>query len=60
MAFLHILVSINCNTHNVGGIDAFFAGEPPSLTGEQGRAVLAFTLAAQESARLGRPVKVRE
>jgi predicted dehydrogenase len=41
-------------------IDAFFAGEPPSLTGEQGRAVLAFTLAAQESARQGRPVKVTE
>ena len=38
-------------------IDAFFAGEPPTLTGEQGRAVLAFTLAAQESARLGRPVQ---
>jgi hypothetical protein len=41
-------------------IDAFFAGEPPSLTGEQGRAVLAFTLAAQESARQGRPVNVTE
>jgi predicted dehydrogenase len=37
-------------------IDAYFAGEPPSLTGEQGREVLRFTLAAQESARLGRAV----
>ena len=37
-------------------IDAYFAGEPPSLTGEEGREVLRFALAAQESARLGRAV----
>mgnify|MGYP001818076821 FL=1 len=34
-------------------IDACFAGEPPSLTGEEGREVLRFALAAQESARTG-------
>jgi predicted dehydrogenase len=42
---------------DVPPIDAFFAGESPSLTGEQGRAILAFTLAAQESTRLGQPLK---
>lgn len=40
------------------GIDAFLAGAPPLLTGEQGREVLQFTLAAQESARLGQSVKL--
>ena len=39
-------------------IDAYFAGEPPQLTGEEGREVLRFALAAQESARLGRAVKL--
>lgn len=41
-------------------IDAYFAGEPPSLTGEQGRAVLKFALAAQESARLGQAVEIAQ
>ena len=36
-------------------IDAYFKGEPPSLTGEQGRDILRFALAAQESARTGSP-----
>ncbi len=39
-------------------IDAWFSGEPPQLTGGQGREVLRFALAAQESARLGRSVKL--
>ncbi len=39
-------------------IDAFFAGEPPSLTGDEGREVLRFALAAQESARIGASVKL--
>jgi len=39
-------------------IDAFFAGEPPSLTGEEGRDVLQFALAAQESARIGAAVQL--
>lgn len=39
-------------------IDAYFAGEPPQLTGEDGREVLRFALAAQESARAGRSVKL--
>ncbi len=39
-------------------IDAFFAGEPPSLTGDEGREVLRFALAAQESARIGTSVKL--
>ncbi|MFN3332782.1 MAG: Gfo/Idh/MocA family oxidoreductase, partial [Caldilinea sp.] len=39
-------------------IDAYFAGAAPSLTGEQGREVLRFALAAQESARLGQAVTV--
>lgn len=34
-------------------IDALCSGAPPMLTGEQGREVLAFALAAQESARTG-------
>lgn len=37
-------------------IEAWFKGEPPSLTGEQGREVLRFALAAQESARSGNAV----
>jgi predicted dehydrogenase len=37
-------------------IDAYFAGQPPVLTGEEGREVLRFALAAQESARTGRAV----
>lgn len=39
-------------------IDAYFKGEPPSLTGEQGREILRFALAAQESARTGQSVKL--
>ena len=39
-------------------IDAFFAGEPPQLTGAAGREVLGFALAAQESARSGKAVKI--
>lgn len=39
-------------------IDAYFKGEPPSLTGEQGRDLLRFTLSAQESARLGQAIRV--
>jgi predicted dehydrogenase len=39
-------------------IEAYFKGEPPSLTGEQGRDILRFALAAQESARMGQAVKV--
>ncbi len=37
-------------------IDAYFAGEAPKLTGEEGRDVLRFALAAQESARSGQAV----
>ncbi len=39
-------------------IDAYFAGAPPKLTGEEGREVLRFALAAQESARSGLAVKL--
>jgi len=39
-------------------IEAYFKGEPPSLTGEQGREILRFALAAQESARSGQSVKL--
>ncbi len=39
-------------------IEAYFKGEPPVLTGEQGREVLRFALAAQESARSGQSVKL--
>jgi predicted dehydrogenase len=39
-------------------IDAYFKGEPPSLTGEQGRDILRFALSAQESARTGQSVIV--
>jgi len=34
-------------------IEAYFAGEPPSLTAWEGREILRFALAAQESARTG-------
>ena len=39
-------------------IDAYFAGEPPSLTGVQGREILRFALAAQQSAQSGQSVKL--
>ena len=39
-------------------IDALLAGATPVLTGEQGREILRFALAAQESARLGRAVSL--
>jgi predicted dehydrogenase len=37
-------------------IEAYFKGDPPSLTATEGREVLRFALAAQESARTGRAV----
>jgi predicted dehydrogenase len=40
-------------------IEALLSGAPPYLTGRQGADILRFALAAQESARLGRPVKTR-
>ncbi len=46
---------INSTKHFIG---AYFAGQPPSLTGEEGREVLQFALAAQESARTGAVVKL--
>jgi len=39
-------------------IEAYFKGEPPSLTGEQGRDILRFALAAQESAARGASVRL--
>ena len=39
-------------------IDAFDSGDPPRLTGSEGRAILRFLLAAQESARAGQSVRV--
>ena len=39
-------------------IDAYFKGEPPSLTAEQGREILRFALAAQQSAQSGQSVKL--
>jgi predicted dehydrogenase len=39
-------------------IEAYFRGEPPSLTAWQGREILRFALAAQESARSGRSVRL--
>jgi predicted dehydrogenase len=39
-------------------IDAFDDGVPPHLTGAEGRAILRFLLAAQESARSGQSVRV--
>ena len=46
---------INSTRH---GIDAFLNGTPPVLTGEEGREVLRFALAAQESARTGKAVSL--
>lgn len=40
-------------------IDAYFAGEAPKLTGAEGREVLRFTLAAQESAARGHSVSLK-
>ncbi len=39
-------------------INAYFKGEAPMLTGEQGREVLRLSLAAQESARTGKSVRL--
>ena len=39
-------------------IDAYFAGQSPSLTAWEGREILRFALAAQESARSGQAVKL--
>ena len=39
-------------------IEAYFAGESPSLTAWEGREILRFALAAQQSARTGQPVKL--
>jgi predicted dehydrogenase len=39
-------------------IDAYFAGDPPSLTAWEGREILRFALAAQESARIGQAVRL--
>ena len=39
-------------------INAYFKSEPPSLTGEQGRDILRFALAAQESAKIGQSVRL--
>ncbi len=39
-------------------IDAYFAGDPPSLTAWEGREILRFALAAQESARHGHAVRL--
>ncbi len=46
---------VNCTRHY---IDALRRGEPARLSSEDGRAVLRFGLAAEESARLGRAVDV--
>lgn len=39
-------------------INAFHHGEPPVLTGEQGRDILRFALAAQESAKTGQSIRL--
>jgi predicted dehydrogenase len=39
-------------------IDAYFSSEPPRLTGWEGREILRFALAAQESARTGQSVRL--
>lgn len=41
-------------------IEALRTGGPPHLTGEEGRDILTFTLAAQLSAELGRAVRIDE
>jgi predicted dehydrogenase len=41
-------------------IHAMLSGEAPLLTGEEGRELLRFTLAAQQSARVGHAVRVAE
>ena len=41
-------------------LDVLLDGGTPMLTGEQGREILQFTLAAQRSAREGRAVRVDE
>ncbi|MFN8375888.1 MAG: Gfo/Idh/MocA family oxidoreductase [Anaerolineae bacterium] len=40
-------------------IDAYHKGEVPHLTGEEGREILRFTLAAQESAQTGKSVRLQ-
>jgi predicted dehydrogenase len=39
-------------------IEAYFKGEPPCLTGEQGRDILRWCIAAEESARTGQRVRL--
>jgi hypothetical protein len=39
-------------------VSPHFVGWSPSLTGEQGREILRFALAAQESARIGAAVRL--
>jgi predicted dehydrogenase len=39
-------------------IEAYFKGEPPCLTGEQGRDILRWCLAAEESARTGQRARL--
>ena len=39
-------------------INAYFEGKPPSLTAQEGREILRFALAAQESARTGQSVRL--
>jgi predicted dehydrogenase len=39
-------------------IEAYFKGGPPSLTAEQGRDILRFALAAQESNHLGKAIRL--
>ena len=41
-------------------VDAVRAGTPASVTGEDARAALAIALAAAESVRAGRPVRIAE
>ncbi|MCP4382300.1 MAG: Gfo/Idh/MocA family oxidoreductase [Hyphomicrobiales bacterium] len=41
-------------------IDALRGGDAPRLNGEDGRAILKFTLAAQRSAEVGRAVRIEE
>ena len=48
--------SFVASTHH--HIDALLEGRPPFLTGRQGAEILRFALAAQESARTGRAVRL--